>query len=178
MKKMLFLLCFVLGTSLFAQTPAPTYDKYSVSVGLGADLLQKPFAPKLDASVGFGYKFAANYTKPVDTVYGVIGYTGWQHANATSYHVGLQRTMTTDRDRAGLVVKGEVGATSVYGYNGARDVTKPSGAVGAGVTFDLSGDPYPKWLNHTSVSLVPMLNKIETKPLYWTLALGFTKSFN
>jgi len=179
MKNLLFLLTFfVVGA--FAQNSVynPPFDRYNVSVAVGADMLQKPFAPKLDASVGFGYKFVANAKKPIDTVYGVIAYTGWQHATATSYHVGVQRTMANDRDRVGLVAKVEGGATSVYGYNGVKDVTKPSVAAGVGLIYDLTGSPYPKWLNHTSLSLVPMLNKIETRPLYWTLALGFTKSFN
>lgn len=177
MKKLILLLTFfVFGSTLFAQAPA--YDKYSVTVSAGSDLLRKPFTPKLDLGLGFGYKFAANYKKPFDTVYGNVGYTGWQQVNATSYHVGLQKTMMNDRDRLGLLAKVEGGATTLYGHGrNASTVTKPSGAAGVGVAFDFSGDPYPKFMNHITLSLVPMLNKIESRPVYWTLALGFTKSF-
>lgn len=160
------------SAAAFAQSDTPNYDKYSVTVSAGSDLWRQPFAPKFTGGVQFGYKFAENYKKFFDTTYGSIMYTG----NNRTYHIGVQRTMMNDRDRLGLLWKVEGGFTSLMGVH--TDVTKPSVATGIGLGFDFSGDPYPKWMNHTVLSLVPMFNKVESRPVYFTLALGFTKTFN
>ena len=176
MKKILFLLFLAFGT-VFAQTDTPNYDKYSVTVSAGSDLWRSPFAPKFTGGVSFGYKFAENYTKFFDTTYASVMYTGNKHTDAMAYHVGVQRTMMNDRDRMGLLFKVEGGATTLFGYNGVHDATKPSVAAGIGLGFNFSGSPYPKWMNHTVLSLVPMTNKVVSRPVYETLTLSFTKTF-
>jgi hypothetical protein len=173
MKKLIFLLLFALGT-VFAQTDTPNYDKYSVTVSAGSDLWRSPFAPKFTGGVQVGYKFAENYKKFFDTTYASVMFTGNTRTDAMTYHVGVQRTMMNDRDRMGLLFKVEGGATTLFGY---RDVTKPSVAAGIGLGFDFSGSPYPAWMNHTVLSLVPMTNKVVSFPVYETLTLSFTKTF-
>jgi hypothetical protein len=170
MKKLIFLLLFVFGTA-FAQLQTPNYDKYSVTVSAGTDVLRGPVAAKFNGGVAVGYKFAENYAKFFDTAYGTFGYN---NATMTPFHVGLQRTMMNDRDRAGLILKVEGGGTALYGQH---VVLKPSAAAGVGVGFDFSGEPYPAWMNHTVLSLVPMFNKVASRPFYVTFALGFTKTF-
>ena len=172
--KKLALLLFFLGTALFAQSDSPKYDKNQVTVTVGSDLWTKPFSPKFTGGVTYGYKFAENYKKFFDTVYGTVAYTGNNRTDAMTYHVGVQRTMMNDRDRMGLLWKVEGGATTLYGV---KDKWEPSVASGIGLGFDFSGDPYPAWMNHTVLSFVPMLNKVESRPVFWTLALSFTKTF-
>ena len=82
--------------------------------------------------------------------------------------------MMNERDRLGLLLRIEGGATTLYG---PKNVWKPSAAAGIGLGFDFSGDPYPAWMNKTVLSLVPMLNVVQNRTAYWTLALGFTKTF-
>jgi hypothetical protein len=65
----------------------------------------------------------------------------------------------------------EVGASRIHG------ATKPSAALGFGVTYDFSGDPYPAALNHVEISLGPQINKAISVPFYWSVALGISKTF-
>lgn len=173
MKKLIFLLLFISGLS-FAQIDTPKYDPYQVTVTTGSALWRNPFAPKFTGGATFGYKFAENYVKFVDTAYASVMYTGNNRTDAMSYHVGVQRTMMNERDRMGLLAKVEGGATTLFG---TKDITKPSAAAGIGVAFDFSGNPYPKCLDHTVLSLVPMFNVVQSRTAYFTLAISFTKTW-
>ena len=173
MKKIILFLLFIGVAS--AQLDTPNYDKYSVTVSAGTDLIRSPITAKFNGGLSVGYKFAQNYKKFFDVAYGSFGYTGdFHNVIATSFHGGLQRTMMNDRDRAGLIFKVEAGGTGLYQQH---LIIKPSAAAGVGVAFDFSGSPYPVWMNHTTLSFVPMVNKILSRPTYLTLALGFTKTF-
>jgi len=168
MKTLLCSFLLIAGT-VFGQTYPADHDKYTVTVTAGSDLLRKPFDPRFSTTIGAGYRFTEDH-KLFDTFYGTFGYT--QDA-FTTYHVGLQRTMFSDIDRLGLLFQVEGGLARIHGSGDVR----ASGAVGVGLGYDLSGAPYPNWLNHSKVLLIPKLNKIDGVPLYWTLALGFSKSF-
>jgi hypothetical protein len=101
MKKLILIL--MLAGVAFAQSDTPNYDHYQFSISAGSALWTKPFAPKFEGNVTFGYKFAENYAKFFDTAYGTFGYIGENRNEANDYRVGVQRTMMGQEDRAGLL---------------------------------------------------------------------------
>jgi hypothetical protein len=170
MKKLIFILLFIFWAA-FAQNQTPSYDKYSVGVSVGSTLLREPFSPRLYTSATFGYKFAANYDKFFDKAYFTFSHCGVDKGS-TGYVMGLQRTMINERDRMGLIGVVEAGTT-----RSSVGVFRPEFAVGLGVGFDFNGNPYPKFLNKTTLSLVPKLVEVPGRPVSFILPIGLTKTF-
>jgi hypothetical protein len=173
MKKIILLL--LLAGAAFAQSDTPNYDHYQFSMSAGSALWTKPFAPKFEGNITFGYKFAQNYTKLFDTVYGTFGYIGENRNEANDYHVGVQRTMMNTEDRIGLLWRVEGGTTAIFA--GDHAAFHPAIGTGLGLGLDTSGWPYPKCMWHGLVTIMPMLQKIGDRPLVVTLMAGFTKTF-
>ncbi len=170
MKSLILALAFCFASSVAsAQVYSTSYNKYSVMGAVGSALDRKPFEPQFNAAVGFGYKFAANYDKLFDSVYAGASYT----PKGSDVAVGIQRTMMNDRDRLGLIWVNEVGAAR-FAHTG---VIKPEVASGLGLAMNVSGDPYPHWLNNTVVFFLPKINYVFGQPIGFSLKIGFARTF-
>jgi len=132
---------------------------------------------KLNVGVGYGYKFDKPYTKYVfDEVTASYGYTdlggGYLltkgHPGAHSALFGVKRNMVNDIDRFGLFVTLEAGPTV---FTGVTNVTKFTGAFGAGVVCRISDE------HKLDLTVAGKGFKTVGVPIYSGIVVGLSKSF-